>query len=745
MKFTQNISRDIYEQKYRGDDKDSTDTFRRVAKDIALNEKNKKEWEDKFFEIMDSGKLIPAGRIIANAGTKLRYYNNCYVISIEDSMDDIYKSLQDDAMISKVGGGVGFDISKLRPKDAPLSKGGVSSGPISFLEVFNSSAKIIQTAGQRRAAHIALMDITHPDIERFITCKKGDKNKKLTQFNISVKITDSFMRAVENDEDWDLVFDGKVYKTVKARYLYNKLMDNAYIHNEPGVFFVDTVNKYNNGFYDPDLHLEAVNPCGELPLPAYSLCCLSSINLSNFVENSFTEKAEFDYTEFERVVKIGVRFLDNVLDRTEYPLKEIEDNSKKYRRIGLGFTGLADMFAKMMVRYGSEESLKLSRKVARILRNASYRASVDISKEKGCFPGYSKDILESKFIKQLPDDIKDDIVKFGMRNIALNTCAPTGTTSLAFGNNCSSGIEPIFSLNYNRTIRRDDKKITQEVLDEAWREYKLVNKDADEKNPPEFFSTTFDIEPEEQIDIQAIFQKYIDSSISKTLNLPKDYSIEKYKKLFKYAYDKELKGFTTFNTGGSMKGVLEAKVNCDRPAIIHRSEAPKRPLDIPCDIHKTTTAGDDYIILIGLLNGMLYEVFAGKLQGHERLSYHKKGIIRKQKKGIYDLILLDDDGNEMDIEFHITKTFTTKAYNTIARLVSMALRHGTPLEFIVEQLKRDNNVLSFEKSLARVITKYIKDGEIVKSSTVCPSCEGDTFVFESGCSKCQNCGWAACD
>ena len=743
LDFHQEISRQIYNSKYKGEDKDLNATFTRVAKEISEAEKDKDKWFQEFFDILSEGKFIPGGRIMANAGTKMKYYNNCYVLDIKDSMEDIFTTLKNDALISKSGGGVGIDISPLRPKDAELSVGGSSSGAISFLDIFDSSAKVIKDGSSRRAAHIAMMDVSHPDIEEFITCKQGDTNKRLTQFNISVKITDKFIDAVKTGKNWDLVFKDKVYKTVKARELYDMLCKNSFINNEPGIFNIDTVNKYNNMFYEA--RIDCSNPCSEISMPANSVCCLGSINLTKFILNPFGDKPEFQFQEFEKVIPVAVRFLDDVLDRTKYPLEIIKENTIKFRRIGLGFTGLGDTLAMMKMEYGSENSIKLCEKVARSLRNTSYRTSINLAKEKGIFPGYKKDMLESKFIKKLPKDIKEDIEKYGIRHVSLNTCAPTGTISMAFGNNCSSGIEPIFAREYSRKIRtgRGEESTEENIQNYAWKLYKEYNHDI--KEIPSFFKTTTEIDPYKQIDVQTTFQEFIDSSISKTLNLPTDTSFEEYKKLFMYAYDAGLKGFTTFNPEGSMKGILNTRKGDDRPVTITRHQAPKRPKDLPCDIHIATAMGEEYIIFIGLLNGKVYEIFTGKLNGFSNLTKYKKGIIRKESSGVYDLVLLDENGKEVEKIFKISEKFTSKNFNTVARLISTALRHGTPLEFLTTQLHKDDNFVSLEKAIARVIKKYITDGEIVRTSITCPSCNGKTFVFQEGCTKCIDCNWSKCD
>lgn len=752
--WSQLISEEIFKNKYQFHRKSVEQVFDDVATVISEPEKKgkRKEIKDRFYEMMINGRFIPAGRILANAwpGSKIKNYINCYTIGIEDDMDAIFDALKEDAMISKVGGGVGFDVSKLRPKGTPLSVGGEASGPISFLRIFNESAKIIMTGGQRRAAHIALMDISHPDIEDFITCKQGDRNKALTQFNISVKLTDKFMSYVKKDLDWDLVFEGKVYKTIKAKQLYNLLVKNAYEHNEPGIFNVDTVNKYNNGWWLYRIH--QCNPCGEIIGPEYFSCDLGSHNFTAYINNPFCENSFFDFEKLASDIELSIRFLDNVLDIVEYPLEKLQNRALTERRIGLGFTGVADAFAMMRIRYGSEESKALSEQIGRTFRNSSYRASVNLAKEKGPFELCNKEnLLKSGFIKKLPKDIRSGIKEYGLRNISLNTCPPTGTISLSVGQNCSSGIEPIFALEYTRRIRTKsdpDVYVEQEVYDYAWGLWQsLIRNDKEsvikylkgELTAPDFFITAADIKPQDAIDIQSIFQNYVDQSISKTLNLPKETTFDEYKDLFEYAYNKGLKGFTTFFAGGSMKGVLEVKKEED---IIERRESPKRPKDLDCDIHQMTFKGDKMIVLVGKLNGSLYEIFVDDdVNGSIDIGKHKDGVIRKVGKGRYDLLV--QNGGERVVVENLSKNFGG-TYGSLARLVSMALRHGTPLQFIVDQLTKSKEFLGFERVVSRVLKKYIKDGEVDKTSTVCLECGNTELIYQEGCLVCSSCGNSLC-
>jgi ribonucleoside-diphosphate reductase alpha chain len=746
--WNQKLSEEIFKAKYMlHGEKTPEEVFKGISREIASSEKadKKKEIEKVIFEQLSSGKLIPAGRILANArpDSPMKNYNNCFTIDIEDSMEGIYNSLKEDAMISKMGGGVGFDISKLRPKSTPLSKGGQASGVISFLRIFDQSAKTIITGGHRRSAHIALLDISHPDIEEFITIKQGDKNKELTQFNISVKITDAFIKAVEEDADWDLVFDGIVYKTVKARYLNDLVSRNSFLHNEPGIFNQDLIEKYNNGYWA--FKMDRVNPCGELVMPPYSLCCLSAVNLSKFVINPFTDEAEFDFEDFGKTVRIAIRFLDNVLDKTDYPLDKIETFSKQWRRIGLGFTALGNTFAMMKTKYGSDVSLKLGEKIAKALRDNSYSASADLAAEKGTFPACEIDkLLKANFIKELPADIRKKIEKNGMRNIQLNTVAPTGTTSLSVGQNCSSGIEPMFALQYDRNVRTgiDEETRSETVYDYSWMQYlALLDEEIGISEAPDYFVTTVDIDPRKAIDMQAVFQKYIDHSISKTLNLPPGTSFEEYKDLYMYAYKQGLKGFTTFNPDGSMKGILEYSEKKDNQTI-KRVLAPERPTKLPCEIHQIKVKGQKYIILVGILNGSLYEVFAiDDPENHIDLKKYSEGKVSKAGKGRYDLHVESGPVEATIKDF--TRTFDSPN-GSLARFLSMALRHGTPLQFIINQLSKDTNFEDFERALSRVLKRYIIEGEeVIAGENKCAECDGK-LVFRDGCVTCPECGWSKC-
>lgn len=744
MNWQQGVSEEIFRTKYMlHGEKSPEELFKGVAEEIGSVEKDPSFWTDKFYGEMISGKFIPAGRILANArvNSGMKNYNNCFTIDIEDSMEEIYDSLKEDALISKMGGGVGFDASKLRPKGDILSAGGVSSGVISFLRVFDQSAKTIMTGGHRRSAHIALLDISHPDIEEFITIKQGDGNKELTQFNISVKITDAFIEAVEKDKEWELTFKGRVYRKVRARDLYDILAKNAFVHNEPGIFNADKVEKYNNGWWA--FSMDRVNPCGELVMPPYSLCCLAAINLIHFVKNPFTDEARFDEEAFKETVSIGIRFLDNVLEKTDYPLSKIEEFSKQWRRIGLGFTGLGNCLSMLKLSYGSKDSIKMSGYIAKLLRDASYASSAKLSEEKGPFPAFEKDqIGKAAFIQTLPENLQKEIYEKGLRNIQLNTVAPTGTISLSVGQNCSSGIEPSFALQYDRNIRtgEGDNVKKERVYDYAWLQYKKLFPQATPEDKPAFFITTEEIDPYQSIELQAEVQKYIDHSISKTLNLPRGMSFEEYKDLFLYAYKKDLKGFTTFNPEGSMKGVLEYNEETDNKRIVQKI-GPKRLKSLPGDLLRIPVQGSNYIIITGKLEGSLYEVFCiDEPEEGLPVSDSMSGFVVKEGPGEYSFF----DGNQ---QVRLLEDFTRQfdsPDSSLARFISMSLRHGAPLQFVIDQLNKDSQFLGFERAVARVLKGYIQNGEeVITGNKNCPECN-DSLIFQDGCVACPSCGWSKC-
>lgn len=766
FEWKQELSKEIFTKKYliNQGDIDIDQVFESVSEEIASVEKTKEKqeyWKDVFYKELINKRFIPAGRIIANARpySKVKNYNNCFAIEIKDSMEGIFSALKDDALIQKQGGGVGFSLSHLRPKGATINAGGESSGPLSFLRIFNESAKSIHTGGGRRGAHIATLDISHPDIEEFITCKHGDKNKEFTQFNLSVCITDKFIDAVKQDLDWNLEFEGKIYKTVKAKYLYELMTKNAFIYAEPGILCVDTINKESNVSYIGSC--EQTNPCGEVPLLPYESCNLGSLKLSTFVLNPFKKHANIDWSQLEKSIEVAIKFLDNNLDASAYPLKRIEHTVKSLRRIGLGFTAYADMLIKLGLSYGSKEALQFTNKLGAFIRDTAYRYSIQLAKEKGSFEKFDADkYLKSEFCKRLPEDIKHAIKKYGIRNSSLLSVAPTGTISLSVGQNCSSGIEPVFSFEQKRKIRtgNGDETTEQITYSEVFLDFKNYFEgkyNSKDIEIPGYFKTTANITPKEHIDTQSVWQKYIDNSISKTINIPREFTYEQYKDLFLYAYDAGCKGITSFWEGGALSPVLsdakkDSQVNSNLQQCTEITEhcAPKRPQDLPCEIHQIVVDHKPVLVLVGKLKDKIYEVFFDynfTENGDKKIDVMKakEGIIRKVRSNIYSLLIKTDEGKELIIIDNIANTFDDLA-GMIARFVSLGLRYGTPLQIILNQLQKTKNFNSFTKIVARVLKKYIKNGEKVKTSdNKCPECSTE-LIFQDGCIICPNCGFSKC-
>lgn len=744
MIFEQKISEELFQQKYMLNGESTPDAaLQGIAEEIAEAEKPslRRKWASIFFDEMYARRFIPGGRILANArpNSKMKNYGNCYVIPIKDSLPSIYNALAEDAAISGTGGGVGFNVSNLRPKEAAISKGGASSGPMSFLEVFDSSAQTIRNGGGRRAAHIAIMDISHPDIEEFITYKQGDKNKRLQHFNISVGISQKFLDAYAADADWDLVFEGRVYKTLKARALFNKIAEHAFIHNEPGLIIYPSIDQRNAGYYIPEIGtIRACNPCAEQFLPNYGVCNLASINLSQFVINPFTAAASFDWEKFAYTVAVGIRFSDNVIDRMEYPLPQIEKLQKQTRRIGLGITGLADAMAMLGMDYGDSDSEVFADRVGYELRYNSIKASCMLAKEKGAFKLFNaKKYLDTPMMRSLPSDLKKLITKHGLRNIAFNTIAPVGTGSIALGENCSSGIEPIFAASYNRTIRTGigEETRTEEVMDYAY----LLAK----KLGVEFKAKTIEqIDPVAAMKIQAVLQKHIDSSISKTYNLPSDYTIEDYKALILKAMQAGLVGFTSYNPNGSLAPILSSKPKQrDEKLEIIETRAPKRPRELPAKIYSITVKGQKYIVILGMMGEHPYECFVSEYSSDYEYAINKEGIVKKVKKGHYQLII--SNGEDTVVIDNISSSFNPD-YEASSRLLSIAMRHGAPVEFIVEQLNKSGHFGSWGKTVAQVLKKTIKEGKKVSSSATCLNCGSSNLIYSEGCMVCKDCGSSRC-
>lgn len=515
-----------------------TDTAKRTGNYVGQGEvpELQAEWSERFFEIIDSKRFLPGGRILANAGRPRGQLLNCFVIPLEDSRESIGQMLKEYLIISGTGGGVGISFSKLRPKGTQiLTNGGNSSGSVSFMDCIDTVAATIKTGGGRRAATMISLSAYHPDLEDFLSHKLDLKN--LTNANVSVEIDSRFLDAVRNNLPWDLVWNGKVVKTIDAKAIWDKLVENAWKSGEPGVLNIGLARKMSNSHYFADII--CTNPCGEQWLPAMSSCCLGSMNLAVYINDG-----KFLWEEFKKDVKTSVRFLDNVLSVNEFPLDAIRHRSMEERRIGLGMMGLHTAMLLMGMKYSSSDGMEFIEKVYECLRNASYIASVELAIEKGSFPAFQvEQYLNSGFVKTLPTKIRKLIREHGIRNVCVNTQAPTGTTSMVA--NVSSGIEPIFAPMYDRRFRSEENEEgfkVERVIDPLLKDFIENNKAIGH------FEGAYDVSVEKHMQVQEIAQRYVDSSISKTINLPEDFKVEKLSEVW-LKYADLLKGTTLYRSG----------------------------------------------------------------------------------------------------------------------------------------------------------------------------------------------------
>ncbi len=762
-RFLDPISAEIWDMKYRfkrpdGAPLDETveASWRRVAKAVAETEKPKDRarWAKAFAGLLKDYRFLPAGRILSGAGTARNVtLFNCFVMGrIDDSLSGIFDALKEAALTMQQGGGVGMDFSTLRPKGAAVKGVGAdASGPLSFMDVWDSMCRTIMSAGSRRGAMMGTLRCDHPDIEAFIAAKADPK--RLRMFNLSVLVTDDFMRAVKEDKDWPLVFGGQTYKTIRARALWDQIMRSTYDYAEPGVIFIDRINQENNLSYCETI--QSTNPCGEQPLPPYGACLLGSVNLAALVINPFTDEARLDEAELQCLVPLAVRFMDNVVDVSNYPLPEQRKEALAKRRIGLGITGLADALAMCGLRYGTEEAARQAGNWMAEIERLAYLASSAIAAEKGAFPLYDKDAyLESGHVRRLDADIKAALARNGIRNALLTSIAPTGTISL-FAGNVSSGIEPIFSISYERKVLQPNgERITQKVEDYAARVYQGL-KGADAPLPQSFV-TTRELSPREHLIMQAAIQPYIDSSISKTINCPPDLSFEAFKAVYLEAYERGLKGCTTF------------RPNAVTGSVLSMTEAPKAepvqaalPLEAVRDPVLLRDAGEVIYMKQPLARHEVLPGFTYKLKWAD--SDHAIYIT------INDIL---QDGRRRPFEIFINSKNMEHFAWTVAltRMISAVFRRGGDVSFVVEELKAvfdprggqwmdGRYVPSLLAAIGGVIERHMIDTGFLKAdakpglalavndetrAAQCPRCGEAALVFQEGCSTCLSCGYSKC-
>ena len=586
--FASEISSHVWRSKYRYVDHTVSeprisDTWRRVARALAVVEpKDVTLWENRFFGILHDFKFLPGGRIQAGAGTarKVTLFN-CFVMgTIDDTIPGIFRALQEGAVTMQQGGGIGIDFSTLRPRGTRAkSAGGIASGPVSFMQLWDAMCGTILSTGVRRGAMMATLRCDHPDIEEFVVAKQ--QAGRLRRFNLSVLVTDAFMAAVRSNDDWPLVFpaaafegDGqtvsrqwsgstgpvscRVVRHIRARHLWDLILHGSYDYAEPGILFIDCINKLNNLRYREQI--SATNPCGEIPLPPYGACDLGSLNLTCFVRSPFTPQAQINFGDLAETARLAVRLLDNVIDASRFPLPQQADNAHGTRRIGLGITGLADALVMLGLTYGSDRSLAVAADLMRQICHTAYRASINLAREKTSFPYFERDkYLRGVFIRSLPEDIQNRIRVYGIRNSHLIAIAPTGTISLLAGN-VSSGLEPIFAASYMRKVLAADGTPREFLLTdyayELWRTTTGATTQI-----PDGFVTTADLPVRAHLDMQAALQPFVDNSISKTINVPEHCPFDEFKRIYDLAYDMRLKGCATFRPNPVTGVVLSEAVS----------------------------------------------------------------------------------------------------------------------------------------------------------------------------------------
>jgi ribonucleoside-diphosphate reductase alpha chain len=747
------IANSIWDMKYRlkqpdGAPVDATinDTFHRVATALAAVEAQPEHWAKAFYSILSTFEFLPAGRILAGAGAdrKVTLFN-CFVMgAVPDDMGGIFDHLREAALTLQQGGGIGYDFSTLRPRGAAVTGVGAdASGPLSFMDVWDAMCRTIMSAGSRRGAMMATLRCDHPDIEAFIEAKR--EPGRLRNFNLSVLVTDAFMQAVADDADWDLTFNGVVYRRIRARALWDRIMTATYAYAEPGVIFIDRVNAQNNLAYCETIH--ATNPCGEQPLPQYGACLLGSVNLARLVEAPFSEGADVDLDRLQEVVRIAVRLMDNVVDASRFPLPAQEQEARDKRRIGLGVTGLGDALILCGLRYGAPDAVTRAETWMRVIRDAAYDASIDLATEKGSFPRFdAKAMLARPFIQALPEALRTGIARYGLRNALLTSIAPTGTISL-FADNVSSGIEPVFAFSYSRTVLQPDgSRVAETVSDYA---YRLFREQFGEDAPlPEAFVDAQSLTPADHLAMQAAAQRYVDSAISKTINCPADISFEAFRDIYAQAYAMGCKGCTTYRPNDITGAVLavtpastpdKAEAASARLPTITEQRPMARPDSLPGQTYKIRWADSDHALYITL-----------------------NDVIVEGRRCPFEIFI-----NSKNMEHYAWTVALT-------RMISAVFRRGGDVSFVAEELKavfdprggqwlEGRYVPSLLAAIGDVILRHLEAIGFIAPAAIsspppygassgnpqsvgrsCPRCGQNTLIAQEGCVTCMSCGYSKC-
>lgn len=725
---------------------------------VEKTQKSQKEWEKKFFAVLEDFKFVPGGRIMHGAGREdiRTTLNNCYVVAVrEDSIKAIYDTIINEALTYKYGGGCGHDLSALRPAgDTIHGTGGESCGPTGFMNLFSENTNTIAQHG-RRGANMQTLRIDHPDIEKFIEIKTG--NVDMVKYsNISVLLTHDFMDAVDNDKEFDLTYNNKVYKTINARTLWNRIIEHAHASAEPGLLFWDTMKDYHNAEYCSPL--VSTNPCAEQPLPDGGCCNLGAVNLERFVD----ENGNFMIDEFKKTVAIGTRFLDNVIDYNinRHALENQKQNATNDRRVGLGILGLGDMLVRMSIKYDSEDALQTVDQIMKIFRDITYETSVELAQEKGSFPNFDwKGYSKSKFVKNLPKSIRDKISANGIRNSTLTTVAPTGSGAIV--SRVTSGVEPIFATSYKRRVKKNDS------YGRSFDEYKVIHPVINQlfggdEDLPDYVVTSHNIDPYFRVKMQSVIQKYIDSSISSTVNLSENITVDTIADIYMKAYKTGLKGITVYREG-SREGILIT----DKP----KEEA------APDKTQKIET--------VAAVESEATQTQTAVTKAPRSRPVLTSGATRRIRTGEGSLyITINEDENGLcEIFTTIGKAGGNAAAQSeaISRLISLALRSGIDPYAIVKQLKGISGpnptwedgklILSTPDAIGKALDDYLKHREsndpneqhlqftmassresnnkdvvdfTLKNLSTCPDC-GSTLQHQSGCVTCPSCGFSKCD